>query len=102
MSRAPGQSRLCRVTDAGQGDIMTSDLESLKDTKTILLTTFKRDGAPVATPVSIAFDHDRAFFRSYDKAWKTQRLREAEIPAGKEVHAILDNLQVDKTPDITH
>ena len=26
-------------------------------------------------PHSIAFDHDRAFFRSYDKAWKTKRLR---------------------------
>jgi uncharacterized protein len=25
--------------------------------------------------VSIAFDGDRAFFRSYDKAWKTRRLR---------------------------
>ncbi len=54
---------------------MTNDLEPLKNTKTILLTTFKRDGAPVATPVSIAFDHDRAFFRSFDKAWKTKRLR---------------------------
>ena len=43
--------------------------------KTILLTTYKRDGTPVPTPVSIAFDGDRAFFRSYDKAWKTKRLR---------------------------
>ena len=25
--------------------------------------------------MSIAFDGDRAFFRSYDKAWKTKRLR---------------------------
>jgi PPOX class probable F420-dependent enzyme len=30
---------------------------------------------PIATPVSIAFDGERAFFRSYDKAWKTKRLR---------------------------
>jgi PPOX class probable F420-dependent enzyme len=29
----------------------------------------------VETPVSIAFEGDRAFFRSYDKAWKTKRLR---------------------------
>jgi PPOX class probable F420-dependent enzyme len=50
-------------------------LSSLKDTKTILLTTYKRDGTPVDTPVSIAFDGERAFFRSYDKAWKTKRLR---------------------------
>jgi PPOX class probable F420-dependent enzyme len=52
-----------------------STLSSLKDTKTVLLTTYKRDGTPVGTPVSIAFDGDRAFFRSYDKAWKTTRLR---------------------------
>ena len=50
-------------------------LSSLKDTKTVLLTTYKRDGTTVDTPVSIAFDGDRAFFRSYDKAWKTKRLR---------------------------
>jgi PPOX class probable F420-dependent enzyme len=54
---------------------MSSNIESLKSTKTILLTTYKRDGAPVSTPVSIAFAGDRAFFRSYDKAWKTPRLR---------------------------
>lgn len=53
---------------------MTS-LEALKDTKTILLTSYKRDGTPIATPVSVAFDGDRAFFRSYDTAWKTKRLR---------------------------
>ena len=33
-----------------------------------MLTTYKRDGTPVPTPVSIAFDGDRAFFRSYDQA----------------------------------
>jgi uncharacterized protein len=54
---------------------MTTTLASLKDSKTILLTTYKRDGTAVATPVSIAFHGDRAFFRSYDKAWKTKQLR---------------------------
>ena len=54
---------------------MNASLSPLRNTKTILLTTYKKDGAPVATPVSIAFDGDRAFFRSYDKAWKTRRLR---------------------------
>lgn len=53
---------------------MNEDLQSLKDTKTVVLTSFKRDGAPVDTPVSIAFLGERAFFRSYDKAWKTKRL----------------------------
>jgi hypothetical protein len=54
---------------------MTTGLAALKGTGTILLTTYKRDGTPVPTPVSIAFDGDRAFFRSYDQAWKTKRLR---------------------------
>ena len=54
---------------------MNNDFASAKGAKTILLTTYKRDGTPVGTPVSIAFDGDRAFFRSYDKAWKTRRLR---------------------------
>jgi hypothetical protein len=53
---------------------MTS-LEALRGSKTMLLTSYKRDGAAVATPVSVAFDGDRAFFRSYNKAWKTKRLR---------------------------
>lgn len=54
---------------------MSSDLKAVRDAKTILLTTYKRDGTPVETPVSIAFEGDRAFFRSYHKAWKTKRLR---------------------------
>src|SRR5436305_11157051 len=54
---------------------MNAPLTPLRNTKTILLTTYKKDGTPVATPVSIAFDRERAFFRSYDKAWKTRRLR---------------------------
>jgi PPOX class probable F420-dependent enzyme len=32
-------------------------------------------GSRVDTPVCIAFDGERAFFRSYDRAWKTKRLR---------------------------
>ena len=54
---------------------MDSYLAAVKNTKTILLTTYKRDGTAVGTPVSIAFDGDRAFFRSYHQAWKTKRLR---------------------------
>jgi hypothetical protein len=54
---------------------MSAGFGPVKDAKTILLTTYKRDGTAVGTPVSIAFDGDRAFFRSYDKAWKTKRLR---------------------------
>ena len=86
---------------------MNASLAPLRNTKTILLTTYKKDGTPVATPVSIAFDGDRAFFRSYDKAWKTRRLRRNPAvqaapatlrgqPVGPAVHAraiLLDGAQ---------
>jgi uncharacterized protein len=54
---------------------MNAALGPIRDAKTILLTTYKRDGTAVGTPVSVAFDGDRAYFRSYDKAWKTKRIR---------------------------
>jgi PPOX class probable F420-dependent enzyme len=53
----------------------TNAFEHLRRTKTILLTSYRRDGTPVATPVSIAFEGDRAFFRTWDTAWKARRLR---------------------------
>jgi PPOX class probable F420-dependent enzyme len=52
----------------------SSPFAHLARTKTVLLTTYRRDGAPVATPVSIVVDGPRAFFRTYDGAWKTKRL----------------------------
>ncbi len=54
---------------------MSNDLLLIRSAKTILLTTYKRDGTPVRMPASIVFARDPAFFRSYDKAWKTTRLR---------------------------
>lgn len=42
--------------------------------RTVLLTTFRRDGRPVGTPVSIALVGDHAVFRTYDRAWKARRL----------------------------
>ena len=43
--------------------------------RTALLTTFKRDGTPVDTPVTIAVEGDHAFVRTYDRAGKAKRLR---------------------------
>jgi PPOX class probable F420-dependent enzyme len=43
--------------------------------KTVLLTTYKRDGTPVGTPVNLAVDDDAAYFRTWDTAWKARRLR---------------------------
>jgi PPOX class probable F420-dependent enzyme len=42
---------------------------------TVMLTSFRRNGAPVGTPVSIAVEGDHAFIRTYDTAWKLKRIR---------------------------
>jgi hypothetical protein len=42
---------------------------------TVLLTTYRRDGTPVGTPVNLAVEGDRAYFRSPGTAWKVKRLR---------------------------
>ncbi len=48
---------------------------SLSSRKTMLLTTFRRDGSPVGTPVSVAVEGNKIFFRTYTKTWKYRRLR---------------------------
>lgn len=42
---------------------------------TILLSTRKRDGTWVPTPVSIVVNGDHAYVRTYDKSGKSKRLR---------------------------
>ena len=49
--------------------------EPFRRRRTALLTTYKRDGTPVATPVTIAVDGDRAYVRTWDSAWKAKRMR---------------------------
>jgi len=77
---------------------MATDIQALRAVKTVLLTTYRRDGTPVATPVSIAFDGARAVFRTWDTAGKAKRLRRnptVEVapctfrgrPTGPAVHA---------------
>ena len=40
-----------------------------------LLTTYRRTGVPVATPVNVAAGGDRAWFRTWDTSGKAKRLR---------------------------
>jgi len=42
---------------------------------TVLLTTFRRDGTPIGTPVNIAVEGDHAYVRTWDTAWKLRRMR---------------------------
>jgi len=65
---------------------------------TVLLTSHKKDGTGVGTPVNIAVEGDHAYFRTPGKTWKVKRLRnnpEVELspstfrgkPTGPEIHA---------------
>jgi PPOX class probable F420-dependent enzyme len=61
------------VVDVSEQD--AGGLEGFAKQPTVLLTTYRRDGTPVGTPVSIAVEGDHAFIRTYDRAWKAKRLR---------------------------
>jgi PPOX class probable F420-dependent enzyme len=57
------------------GTAATPALAPFVRQKTMLLTSYRRDGRPVNSPVSVAVDGDRAVVRSFEKAWKTRRIR---------------------------
>jgi uncharacterized protein len=52
-----------------------NDLARFGHHTTVLLETRKRDGSWVGTPVSLVVEGERAYFRTYDAAGKTKRLR---------------------------
>lgn len=66
--------------------------------RTVLLTSYRRDGAPVGTPVHIVVDGDRAIVRTWGSAWKMKRIRNNPaveiapstvrgVPTGPAIHA---------------
>jgi PPOX class probable F420-dependent enzyme len=67
------------------GEVMTTAavpaLEPYVRQKTILLTTYRRDGTPVGAPVSIVVDGGRAFVRSPARGGKVKRIRNHPIVA---------------------
>jgi PPOX class probable F420-dependent enzyme len=80
------------------GTAAAPPLEPFVRQKTALLTTYRRDGTPVGTPLSVAVEGDHAFIRSYEQAWKAKRMRnrpEVELapstargkPTGPAIHA---------------
>jgi uncharacterized protein len=54
---------------------MPSPFNQFVNQRTVLLTTYRRDGTPVGTPVNIVIDGERAFVRTFDTAWKLKRIR---------------------------
>jgi PPOX class probable F420-dependent enzyme len=45
------------------------------DERTVSLTTYRRDGTPVATPVHIAVAGSTAYIRTFDPSGKLKRMR---------------------------
>jgi PPOX class probable F420-dependent enzyme len=64
-----GTTEVTRVTTAPR-----RLLEPFMGQWAVLLTTYKRDGTSIGTPVNIAVDGDRAFVRTFDTAWKLKRI----------------------------
>ncbi|GGC53294.1 PPOX class F420-dependent oxidoreductase [Hoyosella rhizosphaerae] len=54
---------------------MTSDLDHFGQAKYVSLTTFRKDGTPVATPVWVASDGDRLLVWTVTDSWKVKRVR---------------------------
>jgi uncharacterized protein len=54
---------------------VTSPMAPFARRRTAVLTTYKRDGTAVDTPVTMAVEGDHAFIRTYDQAWKAKRMR---------------------------
>lgn len=68
----------CRQLGWVLGEVTTASatpLEPFVRQKTVLLTTYRRDGTPVATPVSVAVDGEVAYVRSWETTGKARRLR---------------------------
>ena len=56
-------------------DTNRDPLDRLAEQRTVLLSSYKRDGKQVGTPVNIAVENDHAYVRSFDAAWKVKRMR---------------------------
>lgn len=56
-------------------DSTTPGFAELAAAKYVLLTTFRKDGSPVGTPVWAAPDGDRLLVWTVTDAWKVRRLR---------------------------
>jgi uncharacterized protein len=51
------------------------DFDSLAKQKTVVVTTYKRDGTRVPTAVNVAVRGDHAYFRTWATSGKAKRLR---------------------------
>ena len=59
---------------ADPGSRAGTALRPLRRSRVALLTTLRRDGRPVATPVGIRVLDDRALFTTRSRTWKVRRI----------------------------
>jgi PPOX class probable F420-dependent enzyme len=53
-------------------------MDRFAEERHILLTTYRRDGTPVGTPVHVAVEGDVAYVRTFDPSGKVKRIRNNE------------------------
>jgi uncharacterized protein len=79
---------------SGQSADYAMTMEQIDRARYILLTTFKRDGTPVSSPVWITGSAGTYEFTTGEKAWKARRLR-----ADARVHVQACNLRGRPLPE---
>ena len=71
-------SRPSTTDSSGHEAVKGGRFVTLASAKYLLLTTFKQDGTPMAVPVRVAVDGDRAYFGVWDASGTAKRLRRTD------------------------
>ena len=71
-------SRPSTTDNSGHQAAQDDRFGSLAPAKYLLLTTFRQDGTPMAVPVRVVADGDRAYFGAWDASGTSKRLRRTD------------------------
>jgi len=71
-------SRPTTTDSSGHEAVEGGSFVTLESAKYLLLTTFKPDGTPMAVPVRVVVDGDRAYFGAWDASGTSKRLRRTD------------------------
>jgi PPOX class probable F420-dependent enzyme len=71
-------SRPSTTDSSGRESPQGGRFVTLESARYLLLTTFKQDGTPMAVPVRVAVDGDRAYFGVWDASGTAKRLRRTD------------------------
>jgi len=92
---------------------MIDSLSPFARQQTALLTTYRRNGSPVGTPVHVAVEGSQAYFRTWNTTAKLKRIRHNPLvelapstvggrPTGPRVHARARVLEGDEARHAAH